>query len=410
MKKFKYTATDKEGNVTKGVFLAESESEMKEMLLKSGYYVTSSRTVSTADLSTFFSLSGKVKTKDLSQFCNQFSVMIVSGVPIVESISLLKTQSSSGLLKKTLRKIEDDMKQGLLLSEAMKKYPKVFPPFFYSMVFVGENAGCLDKVLVTVAQYFETEDKTKKKVKGALAYPLLLLALTIGVIVVMMLFIIPTFIDSFAKMNVEMPALTLMIFEMSNFFREYWLYIFVFVVAAIAIVWLMRFLPSFRVFLDRMKVTIPIMKRINMARFTSRFARSLGLLLDSGSDTLSALENIRETIDNRYLLSQFDKVITKVKMGASLSEALTAEMKLSPILLQMIAVGEKTGEMAAVLLKTAPYFDSEVEAALAAMTAVLQPAVLLLLGAVIAVLFIAMYSPILSMITSMDTTGGSAGV
>ena len=410
MKKFKYTATDKEGNVTKGVFLAESESEMKEMLLKSGYYVTSARAVSTADLSTFFSLSGKVRTKDLSQFCNQFSVMIVSGVPIVESISLLKTQSSSGLLKKTLRKIEDDMKQGLLLSEAMKKYPKVFPPFFYSMVFVGENAGCLDKVLVTVAQYFEQEDKTKKKVKGALAYPALLLALTVGVIVVMMLFIIPTFIDSFAKMNVEMPPLTMAIFEMSNFFREYWLYVFVFAAATVALVWLLRFLPSFRLFLDRMKVTIPIMKRINMARFTARFARSLGLLLDSGSDTLGALENIRETIDNRYLLSQFDKVITQVKMGASLSEALTSEMKLSPILLQMIAVGEKTGEMAAVLLKTAPYFDGEVEAALAAMTAVLQPAVLLLLGAVIATLFVAMYSPILSMITSMDTTGGSTTV
>ena len=404
MKKFKYTATDKEGKVTKGTFLAESEAEMKEMLLKSGLYVTSSRALSSADFSTFFSLSGKVKVKDLSQFCNQFSVMIVSGVPIVESISLLKTQTQSGLLKKTLAKIEDDMKQGLLLSDAMKKYPKVFPPFFSSMVFVGENAGCLDQVLVTVAQYFETEDKTKRKVKGALAYPALLLVLTVAVVILMFVFIIPTFISSFSKMNVEMPPLTMAIFNMSQFFQEYWLYVLAFLAAFVIILWLLRFVPSFRFFLDHMKVTLPVFKRLNMARFTSRFARSLGLLLDNGADTLGALENIRQTIDNKYLLAQFDKVIVQVKMGASLSKALTAEMKLSPILLQMIAVGEKTGEMAAVLLKTAPYFDQDVENALAAMTAILQPAVLVLLGGVIAVLFVAMYSPILSMITSMDTT------
>lgn len=404
MRKFKYTATDKEGKVTKGTFLAESEAEMKEMLLKSGLYVTSSRALSSTDLSTFFSLSGRVKVKDLNQFCNQFSVMIVSGVPIVESIALLKTQTSNSLLRKTLGKIEDDMKQGLLLSDAMKKYPKVFPPFFSSMVFVGENAGCLDQVLITVAQYFETEDKTKRKVKGALAYPLLLLVLTIAVVILMFVFIIPTFMSSFSKMGVEMPPITMAVFNMSLFFQEYGLYVLVFLVVFVALIWLLRFVPSFRMFLDKLKVTLPIMRRINMARFTSRFARSLGLLLDNGADTLGALENIRQTIDNRYLLYQFDRVITQVKMGASLSKALSAEMKLSPILLQMIAVGEKTGEMASVLLKTAPYFDQEVENALAAMTAFLQPAVLLLLGAVIAILFVAMYSPILSMITSMDTT------
>ncbi len=403
MKKFKYTATNREGKVTHGTFLAESEAEMKEMLLKSGYYVTSVRSISSTDFSSFFSLSGKVKVKHLSQFCNQFSVMIVSGVPIVESIALLKTQTSSGLLKKTLAKIEDDMKQGLLLSDAMKKYPKVFPPFFSSMVFVGENAGCLDTVLVTVAEYFENEDKTKRKVKGALAYPMLLLVLTFAVVIIMFVFIIPTFISSFSKMNVEMPAITMAVFNMSTFFRENWLYVLAFLFAIVAIIWLLRFLPSFRLFLDRMKVTIPIMKRINMARFTSRFARSLGLLLANGSDTLGALENIRQTIDNKYLLLQFEKVITKVKMGVSLSGALSTEMHLSPILLQMIAVGEKTGDMASVLLKTAPYFDTDVENALAAMTAFLQPAVLVLLGGVIATLFVAMYSPILSMITSLET-------
>ncbi len=401
MKKFKYTATDKEGKVIHGNFVAESEAEMKEMLLKSGYYVTSVRSVSSTDLSAFFTLSGSVKVKHLSQFCNQFSVMILSGIPIVESISLLKTQTSSGLLKKTLGKVEEDMQQGLLLSESLKKYPKVFPPFFSSMVFVGENSGCLDKVLVVVAQYFENEEKVKKKVKGALAYPAMLFVMTIAVVIVMMVFIIPTFMDSFSRMNVEMPAITIALFNMSTFFREYGLIVLGFGVALGIILYLLRFLPSAKLFYDRLKVTLPVFRRVNMARFTSRFARSLGLLLDNGADTLSALENLRKTIDNRYLLMQFDKVINNVKMGMSLSKALSSEMKLSPILMQMIAVGEKTGDMASVLLKTAPYFDADVENALSAMTGLLQPTVLIILGLVIAVLFIAMYSPILSMITSM---------
>lgn len=402
MKKFKYVATDKDGKTIKGNFVAENETEMKEMLLKAGYFVTSFRQVSTSDLSAFFSLSGKVKVNELSQFCNQFSIMIAAGISIEESIEVASQQSFSRLLKTTLNKVLEDLRQGVLLSDAMAKHPKVFPPFFSSMVFVGESAGCLDRVLVNVAEYYQLEERTKKKVRGALAYPAILLAMLIGVVVVMMAFVIPQFVGAFATMDIEMPALTMAIFNMSNFFKENILFILAFLFAFIVVMWALNFLPSVKELYDTLKIKLPIFHRINMAIFTSRFCRSLGLLLASGSDSLSALENLKKTITNRYLSKQFDKVVANVQMGMSLSSALSSEMGLSPVLIQMIIVGERTGDLAPILNRTAPYFDAQAEASLNLITTIVQPTIMLLLGASVAVLFIAIYSPILQMITELQ--------
>jgi type IV pilus assembly protein PilC len=402
MKKFKYVATDKDGKTIKGNFVAENETEMKEMLLKAGYFVTSFRQVSTSDLSAFFSLSGKVKVNELSQFCNQFSIMIAAGISIEESIEVASQQSFSRLLKTTLNKVLEDLRQGVLLSDAMAKHPKVFPPFFSSMVFVGESAGCLDRVLVNVAEYYQLEERTKKKVRGALAYPAILLVMLIGVVVVMMAFVIPQFVGAFATMDIEMPALTMAIFNMSNFFKENILFILAFLFAFIVVMWALNFLPSVKELYDTLKIKLPIFHRINMAIFTSRFCRSLGLLLASGSDSLSALENLKKTITNRYLSKQFDKVVANVQMGMSLSSALSSEMGLSPVLIQMIIVGERTGDLAPILNRTAPYFDAQAEASLNLITTIVQPTIMLLLGASVAVLFIAIYSPILQMITELQ--------
>lgn len=400
MKKFKYVATDRNGKKLKGNFVAESETEMKEMLQKAGFYVTSSRQVSSKDIS--LSLSGKIKVSELSQFCNQFSVMIYAGISIVDAVDVSCEQSFSSTLKSALRKIKDDLKQGVLLSDAMAKHPKVFPPFFSSMVYIGETAGCLDRVLVTVAEYYTLEDKTKKKVRGALAYPIILVVMLVAVVVAMMIFVIPRFMDSFSKMDVEMPAITLMIFDMSLFMQENWYLLLAGIFVLVVVLWALHFLPSVQKFYDQLSVTLPIFKKINMAIFTSRFCRSLGLLLSSGADTLTALTSLRKTITNKYLLAQYERVISDVKMGMSLSNALASEMSISTILIQMCIIGEKTGELDSVLIKTAPYFDSESERSLNLITTIIQPAVMVLLGGAVAVLFIAIYSPILSSIQSVQ--------
>lgn len=401
MTKFKYVATDKDGRKVKGNFVAENEAEMKMMLLKAGYYVISSRQVSGIDFSSLL-FKNKVRVAELSQFCNQFSVMISAGISIVEAIEVASNQSFSYRLRTTLKKILEDLRQGVLLSDAMAKFPSIFPPFFSSMVYVGESAGCLDKVLINVAEYYQLEEKTKKKVRSALAYPAILLLLLIGVVVVMFVFVIPNFVGAFAKMDVEMPFITMAVFNISAFFREYFLYILAFLFAFIVIMIAIKALPSVKMFYDKAKVKLPIFKRINMAIFTSRFCRSLGLLLSSGSDSLNALEILQKTITNRFLRKQFESVIIDVKMGMALSSALQAEMAVSPVLLQMIVVGERTGEMDKVLIKTAPYFDEQAEASLNLITTIIQPTVMVLLGVVVAILFLAIYSPILSMIQNLN--------
>lgn len=401
MNKYKYVATSQDKKTIKGTFVAENENEMKEMLLKAGYYVSSYRQVSSKQLSSVLSLSNKIKTKELSQFCNQFSVMINAGISIAECIEVSAEQSFTPKLKKALKSILEDLKQGVSLSDAMAKHPKIFPPFFSSMVFIGENAGCLDRVLVTVAEYYELESKTKKKIRSALAYPIILLVMLLGVVVAMMVFVIPRFMDSFGKMDVTMPGITMFIFNASIFFQENFLYVFLVLFALVFTLYMLKFLPSVDFFYDRLKVTLPVFKKINMSIFTSRFCRSLGLLLSSGADTLGALEVLKKTINNKYLQKKFDRVIDDVRMGMAMSSALEVEMGLSPILTQMMIVGEKTGELDSVLVKTAPYFDDETEKSLNLITTIIQPTVMVLLGGMVAVLFVAIYSPILESIKSI---------
>ena len=401
MNKYKYIATNQEGKKIKGTFVAENENEMKEMLLKAGYYVSSYHQVSSKELSAFFSLSNKIQVRELSQFCNQFSAMIGAGISIVEGIDVCCEQSFSNKLKIALKKIRDDLKQGVTLSEAMAKHPKIFPPFFSSMVYIGETAGCLDRVLVSVSEYYELENKTKKKIKSSLAYPIILLVMLIGVVIIMMVFVIPRFISSFTTMGTALPPLTMGIFNLSIFFQENILYILAITFAFVAVMYLLHFLPSVQALGDKLKVTLPVFKKINLCVFTSRFCRSLGLLLNSGADTLTALETLAKTITNKELSKKFDRVINDVRMGMALSAAMNVEMKLSPILIQMIIVGEKTGELDKVLLQTGPYFDEETERSLGLITTIVQPAVMVLLGGVVALLFVAMYSPILQSIKSL---------
>ena len=402
MKKFLYVAKNLEGKKIKGTYIAEDEEFVKTSLAKQNLFVTSIKKVSNNSPSAFFSVSGRVSLKEISNFCTQFSILISSGISIIEGIKILKEQGYSNLLKKTLEKVIDDLYAGLMLSSSMKKYPKIFPKFLVSMVYVGETSGKLDEVLVSVAKYYNREQKNKSKLMSALSYPIVLVFMMIAVVVVMLHFVIPTFIESFSKMEIEMPGLTMFLFNLSNFARSNWQYIALIVVIIALIIYVFSKTKEGRYFFDKCKVTLPIFKKINMAVFTSQFVQSLGLLLSSGLDIVSSLETIKNIINNKYIEKQFDKVILDVKKGIPLSTAVELEMNLSTVVVQMISVGEKTGSIDKMLLQSSEYFEQDIENALSAISTVIQPVLLGILGAVIAFLFIAIYTPILSMITSLN--------
>ena len=401
MKKFVYVAKDLEGKKVSGTYIADSEEYVRQNLAKQDLFIVSIKAMSNSAPSTFFTLTGKVGVKELTSFSKQFSILISSGISIVESLTILKEQSYSSLLKKTLEKVIDDLYAGLMLSESMKKYPKVFPHFFTSMVYVGETSGNLDKVLVSVANYYTREQKNRHKLRSALAYPIVISFLMIAVFVVMLHFVVPTFVSSFAKMDIELPAMTVFLFNLSKFMQSYWQIIVLSILAIVGLAYIYGKTEKGRLQLDKLKTTLPIFSRINMALFTSQFVECLGLLLSSGLDIVSSLNSIRNIIKNKHLQKQFDRVILDVKKGIPLSTAITLEMKLSTVVTQMIAVGEKTGSTDKLLLQTNEYFDQEVESALGLISSTIQPILLSVLGGFIALMFIAIYTPILSMITSL---------
>lgn len=404
MNKYSYVARTLEGKKVKGTFIAEDETFVRESLAKSNLFLISIKKSSNSAQASFFSLRSKVGINELTSFCKQFSVLISSGISIIDSINTLKEQPYSGLLKRTLNKVLDDLYEGLMLSESMKKYPKVFPKFFVSMIYVGETSGKLSDVLISVANYYTRERKNKSKLRSALSYPIVLVVMMIAVLVVMLNFVIPSFISSFQQMNIEMPALTMFLFNMSIFFRENWQYVGLGILIIVFTIFLISRTKKGRYFFDMCKVTLPVFKKINMAVFTSQFVQSLGLLLSSGLDIVSALEAISNIIHNKYLEKQFARVILDVKKGIPLSNAIEIEMKMSTVVTEMIAVGEKTGKTDKMLLQTNDYFDQEVEKALNLITTTIQPILLAVLGIFIAILFIAIYAPILSMITSIQAS------
>ena len=331
--------------------------------------------------------------------------MVNSGVSILNTLSILKSQSFSGYFRRVLEVVYEDVKTGVMLSEAMKKHKRVFPEFFRSMVYVGEVSGALDKVLTSLADYYETDTAIKRKSKGAMIYPLLLLLMLVGIVVLMMVFVIPTFRNALDDLDIEMPALTMAIYNISDFFLQYWKELIIAVAAVAGIVWLLSMTQKGKYFFDMMRMKTPFIGKVNENLVTARFARGFGLLLSSGLDVLDAMEVICVVLGNRYVEKKFRAAIEDVRQGMSLTMAFETHRLFPDILIQMVSVGEKTGTVDEVLLRSCSFFDAQVETALSALTTVLQPIMLIIMGVVVAVMFIAVYSPILSIMTGLDGTG-----
>ena len=401
MQKFIYTAVNIDKKKFKGTFLAEDENELKAALLQQNLYLVSAKPVSDKVPNSFFSVTGKLSTKELTSFCRQFCAMINSGISIVDSLEVLSTQSFSKFFQRVLQNVYEDVKSGVLLSEAMKKHKMAFPNFFVSMIFVGEASGSLDQVLQSLADYYDKEAEIKRKVKGAMIYPVIMILLIFVVLAIMMLFVVPTFQTSLASLDVEMPAITMAIFDASNFLKINWQAIAISIITVVLAVFIFFKTKTGKVFKDKMKVKIPVVKTITVNLTAARFARGFGLLLSSGMDLIEAMETIEKVLGNLYLQEKFRNATESDRNGQSLTMSLENEKIFPTILTQMISVGEKTGKIDEILNRSCSFFDEQVDSSLNAFTTILQPVILLFMGAVVALLFIAVYSPMLSVMQTL---------
>jgi type IV pilus assembly protein PilC len=401
MQKYKYVAVDIDKRKFKGHFLAENEDDLRLQLSRQKLYLIKATPISSKPPSAFFSVSGKVNPKELTTFCRQFAIMINSGISIVESLSILRDQSYSDFFKKVIGTVFDDVKVGLLLSEAMSKHKKVFPPFFTSMTYVGEQSGMLDEVLCSIADYYETDAKIRNKTKSAMIYPMFLAILMLAIVILMVAFVIPTFENSLAELDVEMPLLTMTIMGISHWFIANWKYVVLTVVALVVILIIVGKTPNGEYFYHTLLLHLPLIGKVQIALISAKFARGFGLLLSSGMDIVDAMSVISAVLGNKNVEKRFNLATDDVREGQSITTAMTKYNLFPTILIQMVSVGEKTGSVDKVLLQSSSYFDNQAEKMLTGMTTLIQPIMLGVMGLIVGFLFYAIYSPMIAIMQTL---------
>ena len=327
--------------------------------------------------------------------------MISTGITLLDCIDILKRQPYTAYFKSILQVVSEDIKGGAMLSEALDKHKKIFPSFFCSMVHVGEASGRLDKVFLSLADYYESDSAIKRKVKSALSYPSMLAAMTVGIVVLMLAFVVPTFRSSLASLDVEITGITLAVYNISDFILNYWQMLVMGIILVGGGLYLIFRTEKGKYAFDVFKIKAPIIGRIQTNLVTARFARAFSILLSSGMDLATALDTTAIIIENRYVRERFKEAAADVHEGITLTNAFQKQNIFPQMLLQMLAVGEQTASLDEVLVRSCAFFDDQVETSLNSLTAKIQPAMLLIMGAVVGTLFIAIYSPMLAIMTTL---------
>lgn len=403
MEKFKYTAIDLNKQKYNGIFIAQDEKDLAVQLAKQNLYLISSERYTGKTPNAFFSLSvgAAVKLPELTAFCRQYSIMINSGMSILACIDSLRHQAFSSYFRNVLDLIYEDVKGGSMLSDALNKHKKVFPDFFRSMIKVGEVSGKLDMVFNSLADYYESDARIKKRISGALAYPIMLSVLMVGIVVLMLLYIVPTFRESLSSLEVPIEGITKIVYDVSDWMLANWKNVLIVIVALVAVAWLIGRTEKGKDFYDLLKLKLPLIRSVQIDLITARFARGFGLLLSSGMDIIEAMDAIVIVLGNRNVEKRFKEATDDVRHGMSMATAFSKHKLFPDILIQMVAVGEKTAAIDEVLNRSCNFFDSKVETTLTNVVGILQPVMLILMALIVVVLFIAIYAPMISIMTTL---------
>jgi type IV pilus assembly protein PilC len=344
-------------------------------------------------------LGGKVKDKQLAIYTRQFSTMVDAGLPIAQSLQILSEQSESKVLRDVTTRIAGDVQGGSTLAESFGKYPKTFDNLFVNMLAVGESGGVLDVVLQRLSGYIEKAAKLKAKVKSAMVYPITIISVACLVIIFMMIFVLPTFANMFKNMGAELPLPTKIVMFMSDFTRQYIL--FMLAGAGAGIYALKRYYQTDKgsTIIDTLALKVPVIGMLIRKVAVARFTRTLGTLISSGVPILEALLITARSAGNRVVERAVLQARQHVTAGGTLAEPLKSTPVFPPMVVHMISVGENTGALDAMLSKIADFYDDEVDAAVTALTSLLEPLMIVFLGVVVGGIVVAMYLPIFKLVT-----------
>ncbi len=396
--KFDYQVRDRAGKMVTGQLEAASPAAVAAKLTSMGYSPISIEAVKETGLHTEIKIPGfsdRVGLKDLAIFSRQFATMINSGLSLIRALSILAEQTENSTLAEVIDEARSEIEAGQSLSAAVAEHPKVFPKLYVAMVRAGEAAGMLDQVLLRVAAMYEADVKLRGKIKSAMTYPVIVLVMAIVLSAAMLIFIVPTFAGMFDDLGEELPWLTRMMMGLSDFVTS-WAGLATFVLLPAGL-WFafkrFRATERGRFVLDTIKLRVPVFGPLFHKIALSRFARNLSTLLAAGVPILQALEITADTVNNGPIATAVRDVQTSVREGESINRPLGSHEVFPPMVVQMIAVGEETGNVDGMLGKVADFYDLEIESTTESLTAMMEPLMIGVIGGIVGTMVIALYLP-----------------
>lgn len=403
MTKFKYIGRDAQGNSVKGEVEASSIDTAADQVMQKGILPSSikEKKQGGGDLDLSLIFASKIKPADLIVFTRQIYSLTKAGIPILRALNGLAESTHSKLLAESLQNILSRMRNGYSLSAAMGEHPRVFSQLYVSLIQVGENTGQLDRVFLQLGEYIEQEVETHKRVKSAMRYPsFVLIALAIGM-VILNIYVIPTFANMFAKFNAELPWTTQVLLGTSSFFVNYWHFMLValIVIFVTTKVWLNSVKGAY--LWDRWKLKIPVVGSVIERSLLARFSRSFAMMLSAGIPLNNALYLIAYAVDNNYLQSKILGMRGGIESGEALLKTAIDAKLFTPLVLQMIAVGEETGQVDELLNEAADFYEREVDYELKNMTAKIEPILITFVAGMVLILALGIFTPMWDMMGAM---------
>ncbi len=403
MSVFEYVALDEKGRQRKGFIDAPGAAAARQKLREENIYPveinqTDNKKVSALSQVLKFNIWQRVSASEISIFTRQLSTLLGAGMPLVPSLSIIIRQAEEGLLKKTLVQIREQVNEGKSLTESMSGFPQIFPPFYLNMVRAGEASGTINLVLERLADFRESQQALMNKIRSALAYPIIMFFIGSAVILLLMTFVVPKITGIFTDMHQTLPLITLILIAVSNFLKSFWWLILIILAASIvAFRHTTTGTEAGKRLWDNIKLKVPVFGKINRKIAITRFSRTLATLLQSGVPLLQAMEIVRNVVNNVIIGDAIAKASKDVEEGKELSGPLTQSGIFPPMVTEMIAVGEQSGTMEAMLNRIAATYETEAQADIMVMTSLLEPVMILVMGFVVGFIVVSILLPIFEM-------------
>lgn len=391
---FQYEGKLLNGKRKKGRVTAASLREAKEKLRQESILVTDLSELESTGLNMEVNLlPERVKIEHLIMYVRQFATLIRAGVPIVRATSILRVQTESNVLKKTLSQVEDDLKEGIAYSEAIKKHPRVFSNFFSSMALAGETSGNLEEALDQIGLQLQKQYDVKRKVISALTYPLVVSIVAIGVVAFLMVNVVPTFASIFGQLGGELPLITRIVVAVSDFIAAFWwLLLAIAILGVVVFTWMLK-RDRERFVIDGLLLKMPIFGTIVMKSQIALLTRSLAVLLQAAVPILTAIEITERIVSNRVIRKGLTEAREMMAQGVPLHEPLMRNANFPALMTQMIAVGEESGDLDSMLNEVAEFYETEVETTTDRLKSIIEPLLIVVLASVVGVIVISIVVP-----------------